>query len=1002
MPQQQLKVMISSTARDLPEHRKELVEACLRQDAFPLRMEDLPANSDEAAAASIKMVEGADIYIGVFANRYGYVPKANNPTEISVTEMEYNRAVERKIERLIFIMDKSHPITVEDVEIENAVKLKAFKERVGTENIVKFFKSPADLRAEAINSLSKLRQPDLTAFHYVSDIPAPPEPFIAHPYTLLETHKLVGRQAELGALTDWVAKPESEIYGARILSIVAIGGLGKSALTWKWFNDIAPQEMKPQAGRIWWSFYESDASFENFVTRALAYVTKLRLEEVQKIPLADRETRLLTALDHQPFLIVLDGLERILIAYARMDAGHLSDDDYDRQTANHVANAYGLPASAAQSFIGEHRLRKTANPRAGAFLRRLSNVRASRILASTRLYPADLQTVTGHSLGGSAAIFLRGLSDDDALDLWRAFGVTGSRDSLLPLFNQVDNHSLVIQALASEVARYRRAPGDFDAWRRGHADFNPFSLPLVQVKSHVLEFGLRGLDDKARRVLEIISAFRMPASYSTLAALLIGKGKPCADERELDSVLTELEDRGLVGWERRANRYDLHPIVRGVVWSQVGDKKRRTVYTTLCAHFESLSRTYIEDEVKSLEELTPVIEWYSTLVNLGRYDEAISIFSNHLYHQLLLHLNASRQLIELLGMLSPKGNWDLSLITKLTDRSVVLLALGLGHEFAGEPERAADFFSLEITASQEEGDQKGAAIGLGNLAEVLGQSGKLHRGEAESKSALLIAREMSDKEQEGIVLMRLGSLGSVRAKRSDCERLLARARRILKDSSARRYLPDADIYQAQLRLWEGDFSGAFKAAEYPTGLTNQNRFWHYLAQAARLQGTALLGLGKLAKAEEHLHQATTAARAVNFVLAELPTLISLAELRRQQTDLKAAREFLDDVWEAAERGPYPLFHADALNVLAQIERDEGNTAAAVETATKAYRLAWCDGPPFAYHWGLEKAKRHLTELGAPEPAMPPFDESEFEPMPEVEIDPDDEFHVGNVTDRELS
>jgi len=27
--------------------------------------------------------------------------------------------------------------------------------------------------------------------------------------------------------------------------------------------------------------------------------------------------------------------------------------------------------------------------------------------------------------------------------------------------------------------------------------------------------------------------------------------------------------------------------------------------------------------------------------------------------------------------------------------------------------------------------------------------------------------------------------------------------------------------------------------------------------------------------------------------------------------------------------------------------------------------------------------------------MPPFDESKFEPMPEVEIDPDDEFHTGS-------
>jgi hypothetical protein len=80
-------------------------------------------------------------------------------------------------------------------------------------------------------------------------------------------------------------------------------------------------------------------------------------------------------------------------------------------------------------------------------------------------------------------------------------------------------------------------------------------------------------------------------------------------------------------------------------------------------------------------------------------------------------------------------------------------------------------------------------------------------------------------------------------------------------------------------------------------------------------------------------------------------------------------------------------------VLAQIERDAGNTEKAIEAATEAYKKAWCDGPPYAYHWGLIKAQKHLEELGAPLPEMPPFDESKFEPMPEVEIDPDDEFHV---------
>jgi len=35
-----------------------------------------------------------------------------------------------------------------------------------------------------------------------------------------------------------------------------------------------------------------------------------------------------------------------------------------------------------------------------------------------------------------------------------------------------------------------------------------------------------------------------------------------------------------------------------------------------------------------------------------------------------------------------------------------------------------------------------------------------------------------------------------------------------------------------------------------------------------------------------------------------------------------------------------------------------------------------------------------AELGAPEPALAPFDANDHDPMPEVEIDPDDEFHAG--------
>jgi tetratricopeptide (TPR) repeat protein len=844
----------------------------------------------------------------------------------------------------------------------------------------------AELQAQVIDSLSKLRQPNLTAFHYVSDIPEPPEPYIAHPYTLLQTQNLVGRQAELNLLTDWVANPKSNIYQARILSIVAIGGMGKSALTWKWFNDIAPHEMQPLAGRLWWSFYESDATFENFVIRALAYVSRRSREDIQKLSPPEREEQLLSILDREPFLLVLDGLERILIAYARMDAARMTDDDLDERTANFVTEVRGLPDSAAQSFIGQHRLRKTADLRTGAFLRKLANIRSARILVSTRLYPADLQTDTGNERFGCAALFLPGLSDDDAINLWRAFEISGSRETLLPVFHTFGNHPLLIQALAGEVSHDRRTPRDFDGWRKNHPDFNPFSLPIVQVKSHVLEFALSGLDGTTLKVLHTIAAFRMPAAYDTLVDLLVGKRKPCPSENKLIAILTDLEDRGLLGWDRRANRYDLHPIVRGVTWTGLDKQAKQGIYKTLSTHFESLPMIDSEhwQEVNSLEDLTVAIELYNTLIGLGRYDDARVQFEDRLAGAMLYRLGTLRQRAELLEMLFPDGLEQLPRLSDPNTQGFVLNSLALS--IRDQPGRTATIIRRAIDIAEKEGRQKNVRAGLCNLSNVLRFSGALRESEASARRALLITRQLRDKYWESDSLIWLGITLAERGEEIDNVKVLDRSIMLAHQEGAY----ESYDYKAMCALWLGKHADAQTLANRAMAFSQQRRFERKEILAARLQGEAALGLGDLSTAEERLHHGLARARAVNLVEEELPALIGLAELRRRQEDLKAARELLDDVWEPCERGPFKLFHADAYNVLAQIERDAGDHEAAVKAAMEAYRLAWCDGPPFAYHWGLQKARAHLAALGVEEPILLPFDESKYESMPEVEIEPLDE------------
>ena len=572
---------------------------------------------------------------------------------------------------------------------------------------------------------------------------------------------MVGRQIELNLLTDWVTTNKLVPADTRIFNLVAIGGMGKSALTWKWFNDIAPNELPKLAGRMWWSFYESDAHWENFIIRALAYVSGQSEKAVREMKSPDREDQLWQILDQQPFLLVLDGLERILLAYARMDAAQMLDDDLDQETAHEERMFAGIPENIRETYLQKHRLRQCVDANAGRFLRRLASIDASRILVSTRLYPAELQTNTAQPWRACFPVFLSGLSDDDAINLWREFGVTGSRDQLLKIFNAFGNYPLLIRALAGEIAEYKPAPGNFDQWIAENSEFNPGDLDLKNAKTHVLEYALRGLPDEHRKILHTIAAFRMPATWDTLRALLVekergpqatstsvSKSKPkgkrtkaqapklCLTDHALDLILTELEDRGLVGWDKESNRYDLHPIVRGVVWQALDGQSRKGIYADLHTYFDAVPRPPDYLEVESLEDLTPAIELYQSLIGLERYQDALNLFRDHLSNATLYRLSASRQRAELLERLFPDGIENLPRLQTARDQSSTLNSLALAYQVRGEPGRAVPLFRRAVEIAEREKHAGNASVVLINLSHSLRLSGALREADPPARFSL--------------------------------------------------------------------------------------------------------------------------------------------------------------------------------------------------------------------------------------------------------------------------
>jgi hypothetical protein len=157
-------VMLSSTYTELVEHRQAIQQAMLGQELFPLAMENDAALPDhDLISASLSKVDGADAYVGLISYRYGQAPEDadRNPEKLSLTELEFRRAIERGIPICMFIMSGEHQVPRSAVDSEGDLerkKLKAFVDLAKKGRIYAEFKSVDELKAKAVQSLVKLRE----------------------------------------------------------------------------------------------------------------------------------------------------------------------------------------------------------------------------------------------------------------------------------------------------------------------------------------------------------------------------------------------------------------------------------------------------------------------------------------------------------------------------------------------------------------------------------------------------------------------------------------------------------------------------------------------------------------------------------------------------------------------------------------------------------------------------------------------------------------------------
>ncbi len=144
------RIYLSATYSDLKPSRDAVyrILRMLRHDV--VSMEDYVATDTYPLHKCLADVADCQVYVGLFGWRYGYVPDKDNATRLSITELEYRKAGEAGLPRLVFLADPAAvwPDEFKDAhtgEGEAGQRIAALRAELGNETLVSFFRTPDHL-----------------------------------------------------------------------------------------------------------------------------------------------------------------------------------------------------------------------------------------------------------------------------------------------------------------------------------------------------------------------------------------------------------------------------------------------------------------------------------------------------------------------------------------------------------------------------------------------------------------------------------------------------------------------------------------------------------------------------------------------------------------------------------------------------------------------------------------------------------------------------------------
>jgi tetratricopeptide (TPR) repeat protein len=700
--------------------------------------------------------------------------------------------------------------------------------------------------------------------------------------------ELFGREKELAILDAAWDNP-----GTNIVSLVAWGGVGKTALVNTWLSKMRQDNFRGAERVFGWSFYSQGAaegrpaSADQFIASALRWFGD---PEPDAGSPWEKGERLAECIRKQKTLLILDGMEPLQHP-SREDEGRIRDP--------------GL-----QSLVRE-----------------LANHNPGLCVITTRLDVDDLKGFTGTTVENR---HLEPLSLEASIQLLKHLGVKGADDEIKQAVRDFEGHALALMLLGTYLSIVYN--GDIQK-RDLIARLTKERKYAGHAKQMMESYEAWFKDQPELDILLMMGLFDRPAKGGAIDVL---RAAP-----PIKGLTSKLEDLPIEDWRfalnnlRRAgllakedpvmpDALDCHALIR----EHFGEKLKgnnpeawKEAHNRLYEYYKNQAKEY----PNTIEEMSPLYSAVAHGCQAGKYQEAFDeVYRDRIQRRdefFNLHkLGAfGDDLVAVSGFFNSLWDKPMHGLTE-ADKAFILNQAGSDLRALGRLREAAQPMKAALEAAMIAlEDWKNAAISANNISELYLTIGDIALAVGYAEQSVDLADKSGDASRRIVSRTTLADALHQAGSQSEAESLFREAEKMQKD-----WQPE---YPFLYSLW---------GFRYCDLLLSQGKYHEVLSRAqqtiewAKTGGPSLLtiALDHRSIGRAHLLQAlqegsqdfTRAAEHLNHAVDELRQagqrdylprgLLVRAELYRAQGEFDEAQRDLDEAVTIAKRGEMGLHQAD--------------------------------------------------------------------------------------------